>query len=54
MAKKHISFDTAANNSIDIKFQSRIATAWVNTSRKGGIRVITVYLWTSEGMTPRN
>jgi len=54
MAKKHIGYSSAANDSIATNMRSRIASAWVNTSRKGGFHVITVYLWTAEGMTPRN
>jgi len=54
MAKKHIGFSSAASDSINARLRSRISTAWVNTSRKGGLHVISVYLWTSEGMSPRN
>ena len=45
MTKKHIGMATDTYNSISVKRQSRIAAALVNTSRKGGIRVITISLY---------
>jgi len=54
MAKKHIGYGLAADDSINVNLRSRITTAWLNTSRKDGLHVIKVYLWTSEGMTTRN
>ena len=53
LAKKHIGMKY---DSIEIqkKYRSRIAYAWLGLGRKGGVHVMSVYLWTSEGLTPRN
>ena len=54
MAKKHIGMNTQSNELICKRFRSRISCAWVGTGIKGGFHLLSVYLWTTEGMSDRN
>jgi len=54
MAKKHIGLRARETSLVAAPFQSRLHHAWVGAGKKGGIHVLSMYLWTSEGMTERN
>ena len=54
MTKRHIGMDPSANDFIKARYRSRISCAWVGTAKKGGFYLLSVYLWTSEGMSQRN
>ena len=54
MATKLIGLRTRENNLVAKPFQSRLHHAWVGAGKKGGIHVLSMYLWTGEGMTERN
>ncbi len=53
----HLGWGTAPGHQWDLSpagSPGRIAAAWVQAGGVGGLLVITVYLWTTEGLTPRN
>ena len=52
--KRHIGMKTKHNEIIKPALRSRISCAWVGTGRRGGFHVLSVYLWTKEGMSDRN
>ena len=54
IAKKHIGMNTYSNELICKRFWSRISCAWVGAGIKGGFHLLSVYLWTNEGMSDRN
>ena len=54
MTKRHIGMKSDANDLIAQRHRSRICCTWIGTGRTGGLHVLSVYLWTREGMTSRN
>ena len=53
MAKKHIRM-RFNDDVVSKRYRSRISCAWVGTGRRGGLHVLSIYLWTTEGMSERN
>ena len=53
MAKKHIGL-RGDPDLVAKRFRLRISYAWLGSGRKGGIHVLSVYLWTAEGTSQRN
>ena len=42
------------DNIVNKRHRDRLSCAWAGTGRKGGLHVMSIYLWTSEVMTERN
>ena len=53
-AKAHIGMAHTCGGAPDEPFDGRIRCKWLGCIAKGGIHIISVYLWTAEGLSPRN
>ena len=53
IVKKHIGM-RYDEEIVKKQYRARISCAWTGTGRKGGLHVISIYLWTAEGMSDKN
>ena len=53
MTKRHIGMKSD-HELVAKRHRPRLTCAWIGTGRKGGLHVLSAYLWTKEGMTARN
>ena len=54
LARKGIGLTAGENNVVGDAHSERLHHAWMGGVQKGGVHVISIYLWTGEGLTERN
>ena len=54
MARKGTGLTCEGANVVGKAYEERIKHAWMGGIHKGGVHLISVYLWTGEGLSERN